>query len=564
MNKFRLSLILFLLSAGSMFAQNYDDVVVIVNSNSSLSVAVGSYFATQRGIQSSHVLSIAMPTTEEIDSLQYVAILAAIKSQLNANGLTTSTNYIVTTQGVPLKVRRSGSIFASTATSSSFDSDLCLLNSSLDKQLGKAGYVTNPYRYSTARFSRSSAFSNIYLVTRLAGYDYNDIVGLIDRAHQPYHSSGCFVLDQDPSKGLGHSLNVAMYYAADTLRARGFNVIDNTTSEFVTGQSNVLGYVSWGSNDSYWSSYSWKAQPRNSWSPKALAETYVSTSGRSFSDSTYVDSFIGWQSLVADLIHENGVTGVKGYVYEPFTIAMAKVDYLFRRWTSGYNLAESYYCASTTLSWMDVVIGDPKSEFAADGHLPVELVNFSGSWLHSSIRLEWKTATEVDNYGFEIERRNGDTWEYAGFVEGHGTVNTPQHYSFTDLAPLEAPEYRLKQLDRDGDYTYSAVLQVRRAEPKQFALSQNYPNPCNGSTSIPYLLKEACAVTLEIYQPDGRLVATLERGEQRQAGYHVAVWDSRGQDGTDLPSGNYYYRISMQSPGGGTTLAQSRQRTILR
>ena len=127
--------------------------------------------------------------------------------------------------------------------------------------------------------------------------------------------------------------------------------LDNTTT-FLTNQSNVLGYVSWGSNDPEAKNH---AKTNNSWGPGAIIETAVSSSGRTFD---YPPSY--GQSLIADLISE-GVTGAKGYTSEPYLDAIAHPDILFPRYVDGYNLAESYYMASEYIGWKDVVVGDPKT-----------------------------------------------------------------------------------------------------------------------------------------------------------------------------------------------------------
>jgi uncharacterized protein (TIGR03790 family) len=110
-----------------------------------------------------------------------------------------------------------------------------------------------------------------------------------------------------------------------------------------------MGYASWGSNDG---AFSLDAYRRLRFQPGSIAETFVSTSGRTFRRTS------GGQSLVADLI-EQGLTGVKAYVSEPFTVALAKPEILFDRYTSGYNLAESFYMASPLAGWKDIVVGDP-------------------------------------------------------------------------------------------------------------------------------------------------------------------------------------------------------------
>jgi uncharacterized protein (TIGR03790 family) len=110
-----------------------------------------------------------------------------------------------------------------------------------------------------------------------------------------------------------------------------------------------MGYASWGSNDGAYNKNRFK---KIIFKPGSLCEIFVSTSGRTFKHTEY------GQSLIADLI-KNGVTGIKGYVSEPFTFALAKPDILFDRYTSGRNLAESFYAASLVLKWKGIVIGDP-------------------------------------------------------------------------------------------------------------------------------------------------------------------------------------------------------------
>lgn len=111
-------------------------------------------------------------------------------------------------------------------------------------------------------------------------------------------------------------------------------------------------------------------KPHNEWIPGALAETYVSTGGRSF---IYGTSY--GQSLVADLLRD-GVTGLKGYVYEPYLGAVAHPNILFKAYTEGYTLAESFSMASEIgLSWMDAIVGDPKLAPYNASYLPDLSVN---------------------------------------------------------------------------------------------------------------------------------------------------------------------------------------------
>jgi hypothetical protein len=198
----------------------------------------------------------------------------------------------------------------------------------------------------------------------------------------------------------------------------------------------------------------------------------------------------------------------------------------------------------------NTVLGDFSQDFAAitnpyDGALPVELTNFSAVNKANEIYLSWTTATEVNNYGFEIERtviRNQSSvisWNKLGFVEGSGTTNLPKQYSFMDNnLSVGKYSYRLKQIDRDGKFEYSQAIEVIIANaPKEFALSQNYPNPFNPMTEIRYQIPEVSHVTLKVYDAIGREVVTMVN-EVKEAGSYSAQFD-----GTKLSSGIYFARL---------------------
>lgn len=177
-----------------------------------------------------------------------------------------------------------------------------------------------------------------------------------------------------------------------------------------------------------------------------------------------------------------------------------------------------------------------------DEALPVELASFTAAVQSGGIRLEWKTATEVNNFGFEIERCIGDSWIKLGFVPGAGTSNTERKYAFTDTdRPAgETVKYRLKQIDRDGRYAYSTEVEVRPAAPKAYALYQNYPNPFNPSTTMYFDLPEESDVTLSVFNVLGAKVADAASGRYG-AGRHAVLF--RGER---LASGLYFYRLSAQ------------------
>lgn len=189
------------------------------------------------------------------------------------------------------------------------------------------------------------------------------------------------------------------------------------------------------------------------------------------------------------------------------------------------------------------------SDFSASNSpLPVELISFTGVASENGVRLNWMTATEVNNYGFDVERAverlhaASLQWNKIGFVRGHGNSNSPKNYSFTDAnAPAGNVSYRLKQIDFDGKYEYSDVANVAVDAPFSFSVKQNYPNPFNPVTVISYQLPVSSQVILRVYDVLGKEVITLVK-ENQSAGKHQVNFD-----GKDLPSGMYIYKVQAGS-----------------
>ncbi len=164
--------------------------------------------------------------------------------------------------------------------------------------------------------------------------------------------------------------------------------------------------------------------------------------------------------------------------------------------------------------------------------LPVELTSFSANVLNNSVELNWNTATEVNNYGFEVERLSNiknitsESWEMIGFVNGSGNSNSPKNYSFVDKTVSSSNYYyRLKQIDINGKIEYSKIVEVSFMKPNVFELSQNYPNPFNPSTSIRFNLPEASIVKLTIYNLLGQEIRTLVNG-YRESGVNTINFDA--------------------------------------
>jgi|APTNR8051073442_1049403.scaffolds.fasta_scaffold04033_1 hypothetical protein len=178
-----------------------------------------------------------------------------------------------------------------------------------------------------------------------------------------------------------------------------------------------------------------------------------------------------------------------------------------------------------------------------DSPLPVELVSFTAKSTGTTITLNWETKTEIDNYGFEIERKSSvGEWIKIGFIEGHGTSNSPKYYTFKDKTPdSDKYLYRLKQLDNSGTFEYSPTLEVNSGEPAGFSLSQNYPNPFNPETVINYTISIPSFVTIEIFDLRGSRIS-VPVSENMDAGYHSIKIDANK---LQLSSGVYIYKLSV-------------------
>lgn len=177
--------------------------------------------------------------------------------------------------------------------------------------------------------------------------------------------------------------------------------------------------------------------------------------------------------------------------------------------------------------------------------VPVELSLFYASVEENSVNLIWKTVSEKNNYGFEIQRHQisnvkNQNWEKIGFVEGKGTTQSPQMYVFSDVHIHESGSYsyRLKQIDFDGSYEYSKIIRVEVEKPLKYAIMQNYPNPFNPTTTISWQSPIGSRHTLKVYDLLGNEVVTLI-DDWMDAGYHEIEFNA-----STLSSGIYFYQLT--------------------
>lgn len=216
---------------------------------------------------------------------------------------------------------------------------------------------------------------------------------------------------------------------------------------------------------------------------------------------------------------------------------------------AGHTISYKFWISSTSIEFdqyiPDYTIGN--GTFVSQGTVvvsftnifPVELTSFEATIKENEIELRWETITEVNNYGFNVERRIDEgEWNSIGFVEGNGNSNSPKHYTFVDKNPFGGSvfAFRLKQIDTDGAYEYSTEVEVELL-PRKYELYQNYPNPFNPVTNIKFSLPVQIQLMIKLYNMLGEQVATIAEGTY-PSGYHMVTFNAN-----NLPSGTYIYRL---------------------
>lgn len=266
---------------------------------------------------------------------------------------------------------------------------------------------------------------------------------------------------------------------------------------------------------------------------------YGSDWGYRFFDIYFLDQNRGW--VIGRYLTSNGQhrEGVIGYTT-----------------TAGTSL--TFQRSSTANGLVSVSVRDESKVWVAGSNgtilynsnsvVPVELINFSGYSQNGQVFLKWNTASELNNQRFEIERKLisenlASDWAMIGYKTGKGTSTKMNDYTFIDdISKLNTAviEYRLKQIDYSGSFTYSEIVEIHTL-PLFFSLSQNYPNPFNSITNIEYQIPNNYFVALKVYDVLGNEIVTLVNEQKNQGQYSVDF------DASKLPSGVYFYRIQAGS-----------------
>ena len=344
--------------AALLSGQTPDNVLVVVNQSSPLSRSIGEYYLEHRHVPLGNLCRLNVKPEEDIERADYLKRIAApIVGCLRARHLEDKILYIVTTSGVPLRIQGSTGPGAEIAA---VDSELTLLYSDMrGRPHALAGSIPNPFFGKRDAVFRHPDFP-IYLVTRLTGYDFADVKGIIDRALAA-KNRGKFVIDMksnDDAPGNDWLRDAALALPKDRV------VFDDST-KVLYNQREVIGYAAWGSNDPN------RKQRRLGfeWLPGAIVTEFVSTDARTFARPPDSWNLGNWgdkttwfagapQTMTADYLHE-GATGASGHVSEPFLQFTPRPNLLLPAYYRGRNLAESYYLSIPALSWMNIVVGDP-------------------------------------------------------------------------------------------------------------------------------------------------------------------------------------------------------------
>ena len=246
-----------------------------------------------------------------------------------------------------------------------------------------------------------------------------------------------------------------------------------------------------------------------------------------------------------------GLAGISGYGHDMDFNPETGNLYWGAYWTSGFfNSGGSFRQIDITTGTSTEILPLGQYEnyisFSVNGLcaiVPVELTSFSANVNENIVTLVWSTATEINNSGFEIERKSANAdWTNIGFVAGSGSTTEICNYSYQDNSVISGSySYRLKQIDYNGEFEYSQEVYVDVTPSMDYALQQNYPNPFNPSTKIRFTIPQASVVNLTVFNAIGEEVKALVNNYY-EAGSHEIIFNA-----SNLTSGIYFVRMESGS-----------------
>jgi uncharacterized protein (TIGR03790 family) len=377
--------------------RSHPEVLIVVNGASPVSVAIGDYYRAKRNVPASNVVTLEVPLGDPALGRSDQEVIAArapfdaqirvpLEAFLKEHDPAGEIQIIVLASGIPLLYAPVGcaldATFPRDCPRASVDAELAVLFSNLVGAggIGANGEAANPYFDSTVPFAQWRADHPQaplrYLVARLAGFQQPldaksgipvDVKALIDGAQATPARNATVLVDEDPgSSGQRRAGNPVLLRPIEPLlRGRGVPMLHDQTTRFVASPSPLLGYASWGSNDSHGGLAPWYGKVAGklvpgSFTARSIALDLVSTNGR-----TYVTPPADYsQSLAADLIHL-GASGVAANAFEPLLLGLARPPIFFRNYFEGVPAIEAFYRSVPYLSWMNVYLGDPLMTSAA-------------------------------------------------------------------------------------------------------------------------------------------------------------------------------------------------------
>ncbi|HKJ80577.1 MAG TPA: aryl-sulfate sulfotransferase, partial [Ignavibacteriaceae bacterium] len=305
--------------------------------------------------------------------------------------------------------------------------------------------------------------------------------------------------------------------------------------------------------------------PENQWSYRAFRfpMVFLNSPGGGEKWQTYTQHNITWTSSGVDSVNID--YSVDGGATWNNIVSDYPADSGHYQWIVPAALSKNCKVKigiADSLSIHENVVCD--SAFTIDSSLSVQLLSFTSQVSFGTIQLNWTVAKEVNNSGFEVQRKLGiESWQGVGFVQSNGDSKSPVSYSFSDnldtTAYVGKAYYRLKQIDLSGSAQYLKQIEMDLdLTPETYVLYNNYPNPFNPATVIKYSLPEDSRVIVKVYNVIGQLIKTLLNSDQTTGDHRVVF------DGSNQASGVYFAVLKAESLDGRQSFTAAKKMMLLK